>query len=395
MLTPNKKAVYYKMDKPSDLLALKIFNLGVVDTISIDNNLSTMFSFINNMSLVNSSLYKAVNDDDPVQVKKLLEKNADPNYVYRYKGVERPLLTITNNSKIIKLLLEHKADPNWNNSLNDQEETSVLKHNCNNIDNIKLLLEYKADPNITDRHGKNVLTYTRTEEVIEILHEHGIKLDNKNKNGDTLFHHNYLGETNTLNLLVKLKADPSICNNDGRSPLHMACIRNCTNTIEFLFKNGVSNIIVDKFGHCPSDYLLYKLNSNKCKNVLNHQPVCTPQLVDDNGQYDGRCGICEYSYPSCCVDDLKQNWCLLNETKLQLQSIQEIDEVKYMLDYIENFNGKWSDMEKLVQTFKKDMYYLEKSDRDKIINCISKRWLRNTKTKLGKKVGSLLETLMV
>lgn len=176
---------------------------------------------------INKKLYEAVNNDDLAQVKKLLERGADPNKVIGGesllhiavnkgdKSVEKVKLLIeyganinqknkynqtplynsflynTKKTKLIKLLLENGANPNIKDNINgDSPLLSASMNGTNDIDELKLLLEYGADPNIQqDRlkitplhlaignylHDRNIFCF----ECIKLLIDHGADINIK------------------------------------------------------------------------------------------------------------------------------------------------------------------------------------------------------------------------
>ena len=117
---------------------------------------------------------------------------------------------------------------------------------------VKILLDAGADPNITD-HGKDSSLHSAirgrcsADTVMEIIH-HGADIDAVNDIGETpLLIACSTGQTESVKLLLKLKADPSIANIDGYTSLHSAV--NCsTETLKEIIDHGADVNSVSKRG---------------------------------------------------------------------------------------------------------------------------------------------------
>jgi ankyrin repeat protein len=109
---------------------------------------------------INEKLYEAVTKNDKAKVEKLIDEDADVNYVKQAGSWMKVsvLITAVNNKniEIAKLLLENKADVNWKDGFN----TSAILYaaNTGSIEMVKLLLEYGADINDNDGKENTVLT---------------------------------------------------------------------------------------------------------------------------------------------------------------------------------------------------------------------------------------------
>jgi uncharacterized protein len=129
----------------------------------------------------NEKLYNAIVKNDKKQVAKLLEEDADPNYVVSSGPWMKANMLITainnNNLEITKLLINKKADVNWKDGFN----TTALMYAASkgNKEIVLFLLESGADVRATDGQGNTVLTAakeSKNEEVIKLIQE---KLNSK------------------------------------------------------------------------------------------------------------------------------------------------------------------------------------------------------------------------
>lgn len=91
-----------------------------------------------------------------------------------------------NQLDVVKLLLEHGADPNIGDNVGIRPLAHIfLKNHKDREKIIRLLLEYGADPSIQDKLGKNAfdfvdicktMSYKATPEEIELLEAANLKL---------------------------------------------------------------------------------------------------------------------------------------------------------------------------------------------------------------------------
>ena len=122
---------------------------------------------------------------------------------------------------IVKLLLDHDADPNY--ILKEHNETALHVAIAwkENIDIVKILLDYGADPNIPDIDNETALMnaseYGRTE-MVKLLLDYGADPNIRDINGTTaLILASNRGHIEIVELLLQRGADPTIVNNKGQS----------------------------------------------------------------------------------------------------------------------------------------------------------------------------------
>jgi hypothetical protein len=125
---------------------------------------------------------------------------------------------------VVRLLLEHGADPNIKN-----ENGRTPLHWAAREDHVevaRLLLEHGADPNIQDKDGLtplHVAAFYGHVEVVELLLEHGADPNIQDKYGDTLLHWAASkGRVDVVKLLLAHGANPTVKDKDGKTPLDIA-----------------------------------------------------------------------------------------------------------------------------------------------------------------------------
>jgi ankyrin repeat protein len=109
---------------------------------------------------LNDQLYSAIARKDTLMVEKLLDKGADANYIKKWDKSEMTLLIFSVNYgadfKIVKLLVEHKADVNKKDVFNITALMYAASEGYINI--IKYLLDHGADVHANDGQGDTVLS---------------------------------------------------------------------------------------------------------------------------------------------------------------------------------------------------------------------------------------------
>ncbi|KAJ3226423.1 hypothetical protein HK099_004876 [Clydaea vesicula] len=224
-----------------------------------------------------NSLQKACYEKDMKKFKKLLlEKNRDVNKIDSFhrctalhiaaefnllefaKILLDPLL-IQHNMKSDSILnLENKfADPNINNL--DDRTSFLLAVKAGHLTMVELLLENQADINATDSFGCCGLHYTILSEdwpLFNFLMSHKIKLDFIDKSGNSLLHHalNKKRDKMAISLLEKGHL-PNVKNWEGRTPLHIAVIKNAPAVVKSLLQYGALTDIQDLYDKVPADYI--------------------------------------------------------------------------------------------------------------------------------------------
>lgn len=114
----------------------------------------------------NSLLQLASLKDNTEMVSLLLDYKADPN-LDRYDQNSLFTAINNNNTDIVRLLLEHYANPNRKNglSMTPLQQAILIR----NLDIIELLLQYEADPLIQDSLGANSYDFADLDDIIALM----------------------------------------------------------------------------------------------------------------------------------------------------------------------------------------------------------------------------------
>jgi ankyrin repeat protein len=115
------------------------------------------------------ALYKAAGDGDSAQVSALLQSGADVNGRTGSGSYALNNAAVENEVEIIKLLLEHGANPNVQNSQGDTPLICATKYAGGKSATVKLLVEAGTDLAITDKDGMTALDYAKAKEQQEAI----------------------------------------------------------------------------------------------------------------------------------------------------------------------------------------------------------------------------------
>jgi ankyrin repeat protein len=187
-----------------------------------------------------SPLHWAVAAGDETLTRDLLERGTDPNLVATPRPIATasggsfqsgspgpPLFTACdkNNPALVKILLEHGADPNMR--YGDAKQTPLLLYAWWKPEVLKVLLEHKADPNLADTEGKTALHSVAESDggstnAIALLVEHGANVNARMINGSTPLHVAVWNDhPQIMAALLAFKADPNLRNGEGNTPLDL------------------------------------------------------------------------------------------------------------------------------------------------------------------------------
>lgn len=199
---------------------------------------------------------------DRVEIARLLLERSANLYINKYG---KPLLYKAYSEKrddIVKLLLEHGADPNVQ---NEHGEFLLYKACSERRDSIvRLLLEHNADPNIKDQKGRTPLSFVFEDRylresnvgIVELLLEYDASPDVKDQEGKSLFYY-IIDRYKVVELLLDKGVDPNIQDDRSRTPLHYLCEHGCrkgrVEIAKLLLRRGADPDLKDKDGKKPID----------------------------------------------------------------------------------------------------------------------------------------------
>lgn len=157
-----------------------------------------------------TALHNFVINRDFHSISTLLKYEANPNSID--KSNKSPILYVTNNA-IRKLLLMYGANPDIKTS---KGETLLhLAAQKNNEEVINTLLSYRADPNILDKNKHAALYYATNNKIRRILLAYGA-----NPNEDAYLHQSLqINNTEFFDDLLKSKADVNFEDFSGKTPI--------------------------------------------------------------------------------------------------------------------------------------------------------------------------------
>ena len=273
------------------MLQVGVCELMIGDTVVTSTQSDTSdFSF-------ESSLIKAVQDDDIDVLSFLLDINTSPDAADGYGRTALLFGSFNEKSKAVDLLLKANANPNLHCSVG---VTPLFMASQNgNTETISLLLKANANPN---HHGDDgatplhVASQNGLTDVVSLLLEANANPNVLRDNGVTpLFIASQKGHTDTVNLLLKANANPNLHRDDGATPLFMASQNENTETISLLLKaNANPNLhrddgatplyVASQNGHTDIVSLLLEANANP---NLHRDCGATPFYVaSQNGHTD-------------------------------------------------------------------------------------------------------------
>ena len=216
---------------------------------------------------LNEALFVAIDNKNPTIVQELLKITSNAN-AKNWEGEPALLIALKNNDfEIVDLLLQHGTSIEDNlifamrkgmadlvekilklgvniNKVQDKIGESPLHSaiKANNLKIVKLLLEHKADANFENLSGKTPLQFAVLQghiEIIEELLKHGAKVDLIGGLKVTPLMNAFLADRiDIAKILLDHGADINHCWTKGRSVLHHAGVADGNfRKVEFLLKN--------------------------------------------------------------------------------------------------------------------------------------------------------------
>lgn len=169
---------------------------------------------------------------------------------------------------IVKLLLDHKADPNV--AGRDAGTALMLAAENNQPEIVKLLLDRGADPNRQDHNGWTALlkaAYQGNAKCIEILATHTkLELDR------ALLVATLMERKDAVKVLLDNGAEVDFRASDGRTPLILAAGKGNKGIVELLLKAGADASLTDQSGQTAQAVAAAK-GFNDIAESLRHAPA--------------------------------------------------------------------------------------------------------------------------
>ena len=217
-----------------------------------------------------AGLLEAVRNDDVKAIDSFLQKGADPN---AYDDDSDNVLinaAIYGSVDGMRLLLEHKADPNLSNPFGH----TALMLCTHDLDKIKLLLDFGANINAAARSGSTPLLLACSGygqyDIVKWLIDHGADITAKRWNTETaLIRATQFGDTMTVSLLVS-KGFAIDSGAWGYTPLMNAVTTNNWPVVFWLVDHGANVNIVGPDNRLPVMFAAIAGNAEAVYAMLLH-----------------------------------------------------------------------------------------------------------------------------
>jgi ankyrin repeat protein len=118
------------------------------------------------------ALYRAAGDGKSTQVVALLESGLNVNGRTRSGSYALNAAAVENEIDVVRILLDHDADPNVQNSQGDTPLICATKYAGGKAATVELLVKAGSDLGIRDNNGKTALDYAKAkgqQEAIALL----------------------------------------------------------------------------------------------------------------------------------------------------------------------------------------------------------------------------------
>jgi len=228
---------------------IKLNYQEMIDMLVDVNNMSVGISLINiNDARGNTPIYYAIKYSNYYALQILLSNNADVEYKKNENTIH--LAVMKKNARMVNMIVKYVSQINAKTSNGD----TALHLACNYqlTDIVKILLQHRADPNIVNDNGYIPVFYSVIQNDISIVHEiskYGLNLRHQDILGNTLLHYAIMYDQAEImefvfsNYIIKKRAetafteyinnnylanesqndyiDPNIVNIDGLSILHI------------------------------------------------------------------------------------------------------------------------------------------------------------------------------
>ncbi|MBV0900121.1 MAG: ankyrin repeat domain-containing protein [Wolbachia endosymbiont of Fragariocoptes setiger] len=212
-------------------------NDAKVDTIKFD--IATIIEMIQpkDRENINTSLVRAIKEQNIEDVKSAVISGADVNKVYKGKTVLQ-IACQKDSVEIVSYLLLVGADP----KVSDESGRLPIHVSAflGQLRLVELFKEKGIDFNVQDSCEATPLHYACSEghlEVVQYLIEHGANLNIKGKNGKTPLHYACSeGHLEIVQYLIEHGANPNIKDNSENTPLELAIAKEQDHIVDYFIK---------------------------------------------------------------------------------------------------------------------------------------------------------------
>ncbi|XP_071145820.1 ankyrin-1-like isoform X1 [Mytilus edulis] len=160
-----------------------------------------------------------------------------------------PLFVASSNGDVdlVKLLLEHNANPNLGNGFNETPLYFAAEKGY--IEIVNMLFEFNADPNLCNNSNVSPLqtaTVNGFSKIVSLLLHNGANPNHDdNDNGPLMILATHRWFYDIVELLLKFNANPNIYNGKGETCLHLASQMGAVEIVRLLLENHADPNVVD------------------------------------------------------------------------------------------------------------------------------------------------------
>ena len=229
-------------------------------------------------SFGNNAIHHSVDGDHVVSIRLIMDEEPDEkkilNHQNQYGIAPIHIAAAKNHSSCLKELLNYDT---CNVNIIDKQGRSPLHYACyyGNIKCVNLLIDHNVDINLHDKNGNSALFYASFHghlPCISSLIKNNAKILDINSDGRTALHGaSWCGSLRACEILLESNSSllDKPCNN-GRTPLHRACVKNHLKIIEFLLDKNAEINYPDSNGATPLMLACYHQKIDVVKFLMEH-----------------------------------------------------------------------------------------------------------------------------